>query len=110
MAASFSTNLLAQSQIIAASGPNAIEEYDDSWTIFQDELSQTYFIDFETIALNLREIVITDNEGQIIHKEYVGDFPVNAIYELDYSQFEAGNYQIELRSYTKSLIQELEVE
>jgi len=33
-------------------------------------------------------------------KEELSSLPVNTIYELDYSQFEPGDYEIELRSYT----------
>lgn len=82
---------------------------DDNWSFFHDEENHTYFIDFQTINLNLSEIVVKDSKNEIIVREDVIDLPVNSIFELDCSQFAKGEYTVELRSYTKSLSRKIAV-
>ncbi len=72
----------------------------NEWSIYADEESQTYFIDFEQLAVNVNNIVVRDQAGSILWQEEVYDLPVNTIYELDFSSYRAGNYVIELRAYT----------
>lgn len=82
---------------------------DDNWSFFHDEETSTYFIDFQTINLNLSEIVVKNKIGEIVVREDVVDLPVNSIFELDCSQFPSGTYTVELRSYTKSLSKKIDV-
>lgn len=72
----------------------------NDWSIFADQDNQLYFIDFEQLAVNLNEIVVKDASGQVIWQDQVFDLPVNTIYELDFSQYQTGDYLIELRAYT----------
>ena len=72
----------------------------NDWAIYADAESATYFIDFEQLAINLNDIVVKDDSGNVVWREEVFDLPVNTIYELDFSQFNAGEYLVELRAYT----------
>ena len=81
----------------------------DNWSFFLDEESKPYYIDFETINVNLSEIVVFDNDGEIVKREDVSDLPVNSIYELDCSTYPKGKYTVELRSYTEILKREISV-
>lgn len=76
------------------------EMTDDTWSFFVDEDSETYFIDFEALKVNLSELVVKDGEGAVVFKDDVFELPVNTIYEIDYSDYEAGDYEVELRSFT----------
>jgi len=72
----------------------------DNWSFFVDNESKIYYIDFESINVNLNDIVVKDQSGNIVYKEELWNLPVNTIYELDYTTFKPGNYDIELRAYT----------
>lgn len=72
----------------------------EEWSFFMDEDKQVYYIDFETISVNLNEVVIKNGEGEVVMKDDLWGLPVNTIYELDFSPFEKGNYEVELRSFT----------
>lgn len=73
---------------------------DDTWSFFIDEESSTYYIDFENLKVNLSDIVVKNNNGEVVLKDDVFDLPVNTIYELDFSEFQDGTYDVELRSFT----------
>ncbi len=75
----------------------------DDLSFFYDADNQAYYIDFETISLNLTIIKVKDRTNNIIISDEVADLPVNTIYELDCSHLKNGDYTIELHSYTKVL-------
>lgn len=72
----------------------------NDWSIYADMDSRTYFIDFEQLAVNVNEILVIDQEGNVLWQEEVYDLPVNSIYELDFSSYSSGNYTIELQAFT----------
>ncbi len=72
----------------------------NDWSIYADQESNTYFIDFEQLALNVNTVVVKSTDGQVMWQEDVFDLPVNSIYELDFSGFSAGEYFIELEAFT----------
>ena len=75
----------------------------EAFSFFKDETNKVFYIDFESIDINLSEIIVKDEEGKIILEEAVNELPVDAIYELDCSQFQNGEYIVELHSYTAVL-------
>jgi len=75
----------------------------EEFSFFKDETSNFYYIDFESIDINLNEIVVKDNEGNVVLEEPVNDLPVDTIFELDFSQYQNGQYVVELHSYTAVL-------
>ena len=72
----------------------------DNWTFYLDSESKVYYIDFETISVNLSDMRLFDEEGHLVREDELWDLPVNTIYEIDFSKYKSGNYQIELRSFT----------
>jgi len=72
----------------------------EDWSIFADEENRVYYIDFESLSFNLSNIIVKNEDGKVVLKEDVFDLPVNTIYEIDYSDYETGEYQVELRSFT----------
>lgn len=73
---------------------------EENWSFFTDDESKVAYIDFETIKMNLSEIVVKNNEGEVLVKEDVFDLPVNTIFEIDFSTYRQGDYDVELRSFT----------
>ena len=61
----------------------------NDWSIYADQESSTYFIDFEQLAVNVNKIMVKNTDGQVLWQEDVFDLPVNSIYELDFSSFNA---------------------
>lgn len=72
----------------------------DDWSIYTDQENKTIYIDFEHISVNLSDIVVKDEQGQVVMKDEVFELPVNTIYEVDYQNYTPGRYEIELRSFT----------
>lgn len=75
----------------------------ENLSFFADEEEAVFYIDFESITLNLNEIIVKDKQGATVFMQKVSDLPVDTIYELDYSQYNSGQYTIELHSYTEVL-------
>lgn len=100
----FSVTIFAQSAAstsdFISSSDELTELTNENWSFFMDEENQVYYIDFETINVNLNDIVVRDKDGEILLREDVLELPVNTIYELDFSEYEPGEYNIELRSFT----------
>jgi len=76
---------------------------DNNWSLYADEENKLYYIDFESINMNLSDILVKRKSGEVILREDVFELPVDTIYEIDFIQFGSGAYEIELRSFTGSL-------
>ncbi len=79
------------------------------WSFFVDDENKVYYIDFETIPVNLADIVIKNDDGEVILQDNLYDLPVNTIYEIDTTDYAVGKYHIELRSYTGVIRKDIEV-
>ena len=84
---------------LLSSNDNAVE-ISENWSFYADEENRLYYIDFQNLKVNLSEIIIRNEMGEVLLKDDVFDLPVNTIYELDFNQYGAGNYEIELHSFT----------
>jgi len=97
------SGLLASNDI----SPKGIVE--EEWSFFYDAENEIYYIDFETISLNLTKVKVVANNGNAVIADDVADLPVNTIYELDCSQLTNGSYTVELHSYTEVLKKEVSI-
>ena len=89
---------------------NSSINLDDDWSFYEDPENKLYLIDLETIRHNIQDIVVLNKlTKEIIWEESVFDLPVNSIYELDYSQYPKGKYQLELRSISGVLKKQIEI-
>ena len=79
---------------------NLTEIKDDSWSFYTDEENKLYFIDFEKINFNLSEIIVKNESGDVLFRDDVLNLPVDTIYEINLSEYDAGNYEVQLRSFT----------
>ena len=82
----------------------------EKWSLYTDSETNTCFVDFESIAVKLSEVVVEDAMGEVIFSEDVTDFPVDAIYEIDLSRFESGEYTINLHYFSGVLTKVVRVE
>ncbi len=97
----------ASSQLLASNdlAPKGIIE--EEWSFFYDEENKIYYIDFETISMNLTKVKVVAADGKAIISDSVADLPVNTIYELDCSKLTQGAYTVELHSYTEIIKKEV---
>ena len=79
------------------------------WTFYLDAESKTYYIDFETISVNLNDVKVYNEKGEVVKEDKLWDLPVNTIYELDLGDVEPGNYKVELRTYTGKITKEVTI-
>jgi len=86
-----------------------LERNDNNWSFYADTENMAYFIDFATIDFNLSDIIIKDGEGQVIFEDEVLNLPLDTIYEIDFSPFGPGSYDIELHSFTGFMKKNIEI-
>lgn len=78
---------------------SVIEEEASTWTLFEDQLEKSFYIDFDSFNLNLKEVLIKNIQGDVIYRKKVYELPVDAIYELNFSDYPSGYYTIEVHSF-----------
>ena len=81
----------------------------DNWTFYLDSDSKVYYIDFETISVNLSDVKVLNETGVVVKKDDLWNLPVNTIYELDFTDMKPGKYKVELRSYTGMITKEVTI-
>lgn len=103
--------LFGQSSMAPGSGSAASASIGggDEISLFVDEETKTYYVDFEPIQVNISEIVLKNASGAVVFRENVSSLPVNAIYELDMSRYSPGNYRIELHTFIGVLGKDVQV-
>lgn len=82
----------------------------DDWTVYADEENKLFYIDFEKLKVNLSDIVVKNETGEVLLKENVFNLPVNTIYELDFSRYKPGAYEIELRTFTGAITKKISIQ
>lgn len=102
------TAMTAQTSLSANANTSLTLTADEN-TFFEDAANQVLYIDFENVKVNLSDLKVKDAKGEIVMKDELWSLPVNTIYELDYSTFKPGEYEIEVRSYTGVLKRKVSV-
>jgi hypothetical protein len=82
---------------------------EDDWTLYVDEDNKLFYIDFETLQVNVSDVLVKNEKGDLVWKDNVFNLPVNTIYEMDFSRFQSGVYEIELRTFTGSIRKKLTI-
>jgi len=80
-----------------------LDANEDDWSFFLDEENKLCFIDFETLKVNLSDIIVKNQNGEVVYEDEVFDLPVNTIYEIDFSKLGTGEFDVELRSFTGTM-------
>ena len=82
---------------------------DNNLSFYMSEDENTYYIDFESINITISDIIIKNTSGKTVFKDDVRNLPVDAIYELDVSDYASGSYTVELKAYTGSIKKNIRV-
>lgn len=108
------TYLLAQPTLTTPASASLSDNVDDlpvltdhTFTFYHDEGQKVYYIDFESIPFNLRELRILDHRGNLVFSEEVWQLPVNTIYEVNFTNYKPGVYEVELRTFTSLIRKEV---
>ena len=66
------TQVLSAQVTLTAKGVSFAEEteeleefQDDSWSLYADEENKVYYIDFESLKINLSDIIVKDQNGRV---------------------------------------------
>jgi len=81
----------------------------DNWSFFHDTEHNTYFIDFETVDVNLSDLKVINSNEEVVIKENLQNLPVNTIYELSLEGYPIGSYRVEIRTFTSLITKSVEV-
>jgi len=92
------------------SASTELESNEDDWSFFLDEENKLCFIDFETLKVNLSDVIVKNQDGEVLFKDEVFDLPVNTIYEIDFTEIGTGEFDIELRSFTGTMRRSVTIE
>lgn len=101
---SASAQLLATDVSLKATNNFTIQNSErNDWMIYADAENHLVYIDFEKINTNLNVVAVKNEAGQVVFKDdNLWQLPVNTIYEIDCKKFSAGDYTLELKSFTTS--------
>jgi len=109
--AATTTQLTAQTtDLFASKGLSASTSSLEDWEFFTDDAQHIYYIDFESLKVNLSYIMVRDEQGNVVMEDNVQDLPVNTIYELDFDLFGKGTYYVELLSFTDQTSRKVVIE
>jgi len=86
---------------------NLLNLNNTDWSYYIDDEQHIYYIDFEKINVNLNDIKVKNDAGEVVLEDQLYELPVNTIYELDLSTFPKGKYQVELRTFTGVISKEV---
>ncbi len=75
----------------------------EGWLMNGEVGSKVIFLDLEKISVNVTNMTVHNEKGEVVRQESLQQLPVDSIYEVDYSALPAGNYTLEVHSYTGSL-------
>lgn len=57
----------------------------ESWLFYFDEENNFYYVDFVIFSVNLNDIVVIWDDGEVVLWEQVFDLLVDIIYEIDFN-------------------------
>lgn len=78
--------------------------------VYRDSDNNLLYIDFEQLRVNLKNVVLKNDKGDILLQDDVFSLPVNTIYELKCSDYPPGLYSLELYSFTSVIKRTLRLE
>lgn len=96
-------------ETLASVEGNLLNLASDDWTIFTGEETNTYYLDFDKISANLKEISVVSTSGEVIFKDELWNLPVDTIYELDMQEYEKGTYEIQIKTFKEEIKKSINV-
>ncbi len=81
----------------------------DDWSFFHDAEHNTFYIDFETVDVNLSDLKVINESGEVVLQENLQNLPVNTIFELSLEGYPVGTYDVQIRTFTSVINKAVEV-
>lgn len=96
-AASVAPTTTIQTQCLFGDAPAGV--------IFLDPDSKTVMVDLKQLEGAASEIRVTDTDGKVVITKDISKMHTDDMVELDVSKLEAGNYTVEVSTYSQTLKQ-----
>lgn len=84
--------------------PTSVKVIEKDFPLFKDQDVRIFYVDFELLSSNVKDVKVLGSDGHISFQEDVGGEKVNAIYEVDYSKYAPGTYILELHTYNGEVL------
>ena len=84
--------------------PTAVKVVAKDFPLFKDKDYRIIYIDFELLNTNVKSLKIVEADGGIRFQDDVSSKNVDAIYEVDYSDYTPGTYKLELHTYSGKIL------
>lgn len=97
----FSFNTIAAGEL---DPPTAVKVVAKDFPLFKDKDYRIIYVDFELLNTNIKSLKIISKDGSVKFQDDVSKNGVDAIYEVDYSDYTAGTYKLELHTYTDKVL------
>lgn len=89
---------------LAIDPPTSVKVVEVDFPLFKDKDYRILYIDFELLNTNVKSLKVKKAKN-ISFQDDVSTTDVDAIYEIDYSDYEAGEYTLELHTYSGKVLQ-----
>ncbi len=101
----------AQSEVVSsdADAMPVISKVEAASVFSTDPDSKICFIDFMKIDGYAKQLTVKNAAGEVVLDEPVWELPENTLYELDYNEYQEGNYTVEIQTYSTAIQQEIKV-
>lgn len=101
----------AQSEVVSsdADAMPVISKVETATIFSTDPDSKICFIDFMKIDGYAKQLTVKNAAGDVVLDEPVWELPENTLYELDYNEYQEGNYTVEIQTYSTAIKQEIKV-
>jgi hypothetical protein len=97
------SSVQTNNNMMSFSGESVASLENSTRSVYTDQENKICFIDFQSLNINLNEIIVRDKSGKVVMEDKVFDLPVDTIYEIHLDQFKGGEYSVELKSFTKTI-------
>lgn len=87
-----------------ADPPTAVKVVEKDFPIFKDVDYKVMYLDFELLTSNVKSIKIIKDSKDIAYQADLKEVAVDAIYEINYSDYTAGEYHLELETYSGKVL------
>jgi hypothetical protein len=89
---------------VSVDPPTAVKVIEKDFPLFKDQDVRVFYIDFELLSSNIKDVKIVEHNGSIAFQEDVSAEEVNAIYEVNYAKYTPGTYKLELHTYSGKVL------
>ncbi len=106
----FSSFSFSQSHSLEVSDSEQIVRFIDIDILIPSEVEDNkYYVDLELLEGHLSDLSLMNGQNEVVMNNSLAFAPSNALYELDLTEFEKGDYTLRVRSYSEEINQDISV-